>query len=154
MATGLTMTDRDPPLIDDLGLAVLIARLEAATSYEPDYGVTRENFIATAESNAKRRFTREQARRKRIQRATISLETLLDHQIPSAPDDTARVIDFLTVLETLAAIPHPQRSALILTGLLGYTRKEAACALGVDKRAFRHLADSGMAMARRTGFSP
>lgn len=84
--------------------------------------------------------------RNRRRRAALALQRAVgtrpaDHSIPAVEERDA-------VVRALGALTRGQRSALVLTNLLGFTSEEAAKALGVRPSTIRVLAARGRASLR------
>jgi RNA polymerase sigma-70 factor (ECF subfamily) len=86
--------------------------------------------------------------RNRARRASIAARRSLG--IADDGDDLATIEERDEVIRLMRPLTAHQRAALVLTGYLGYSSKEAAKVLGVRASTVRALATKGRATARAT----
>lgn len=87
--------------------------------------------------------------RSRARRAKLGLRRAV--ALASPTDDLAAVEDRDEMVRVMRRLTPHQRAALVLTGYLGYTSKEAASILGIRASTVRALATQGRATARAEG---
>lgn len=85
--------------------------------------------------------------RKRRRRAAMALRRTL--RIAPPPDEFAAVDNRTVIAAALTELTPRQRSALVLTDLLGYPSEEAAAIMNVRPSTVRVLAHQGRATIRR-----
>ena len=85
--------------------------------------------------------------RNRVRRARVAVRKSLS-MLPRA-DDLAAVESRSDLIRTLRELAPRQRAALVLTGYLGYSSKEAARMLGLRASTVRALATQGRTAARK-----
>jgi RNA polymerase sigma-70 factor (ECF subfamily) len=86
--------------------------------------------------------------RNRTRRATLAARRTM--HLASRADDLAVVEDRDEMARAMRGLTPHQRAALVLTGYLGYSSKDAAKLLGVRASTVRALATKGRATARAT----
>jgi RNA polymerase sigma-70 factor (ECF subfamily) len=86
--------------------------------------------------------------RKRRRRAKLAVKRTIG--LTWTDEDLEAVEAREVVVRTLAPLPPPQRAAIVLTNLLGYSSEEAAELLGMSAGAVRTLASRGRAELRKT----
>jgi RNA polymerase sigma factor (sigma-70 family) len=85
--------------------------------------------------------------RKRYRRAVLAIRRSVG--LASARGGFVGADDRQTIRRVLATLPPRQRAALVLTGMVGFTAKEAGDALGVRDSTVRSLSHQGRESFRR-----
>lgn len=143
------MADEAPPLIDDAGIARLLAKLRAIRDHDPNYGLTKTEFILRAQEIAARQFLRERARQRRIARLTVPLETLLPHQLPALPDFVDRAIASIDLKDAIDRLSRHERQVVIQSYALKRPIREIALTLRLTNRAVSAIRRAATAKLRK-----
>jgi RNA polymerase sigma factor (sigma-70 family) len=131
--------DDDTPLIDDIGIARLIAKLRAIRDHDPNYGVTKTEFLARAQEIAVRQALRDQRRLKRQQRLERPIDGMLPSQIPAAPSFVDQLIAAMDLRILLGRLTQDQHQVIILSLVMKRPIPQIAVALGLSVRTVRRL---------------
>jgi RNA polymerase sigma factor (sigma-70 family) len=146
--------DDDPPLIDDIGIAKLLAKLRAIRDHDPDYGLTRTEWIARAQEIAVRQALRDAKRQRQLRRKEIPIDGMLPNQIPAVPSFVDRLISAMDLRAALGRLSQHQSQVLILSRAMRLRDHQIAAALSLSVRTVKRLRDTAIATLRNSGVSP
>lgn len=144
----------DAPLIDDIGIAKLLAKLRAIRDHDPDYGLTRTEFIARAQELAVRQALRDAQRERRLRRKEIPIEGMLPGQLPTNPNFVDQLILAMDVRDALGRLSQHQSQVLILSRAMRLRDHQIAASLGLSIRTVKRLRQTAIATLRKSGVSP
>lgn len=131
--------DDEASLIDDIGIARLIAKLRAIRDHDPNYGVTKTEFLARAQEIAVRQAVRDRRRQRKQQQLEVPLDSLLPSQAPAAPSFVDRLIDHMDLCLAIDRLSRHERQVVIQSFVLKLPIREIAASLGLTQKTTRAL---------------
>lgn len=136
--------DDDPPLIDDIGIAKLLAKLRAIRDHDPDYGLTKTEWIARAQEIAVRQALRDAKRQRQLRRKEIPIDGMLPNQIPAAPSFVDRLISSMDLRAMLGRLSQHQYQVLVLSFVMRMSIPRISAALSLSERTVRRLRSAAL----------
>ena len=129
----------DPPLIDDIGIAKLLAKLRAIRDHDPAYGLSKTEFVDRAQELAVRQAIREAQRQRRQRRLEIPLDGMLPHQVPAVPSFVERLVSAMDLRAALGRLTQHQSQVLVLSFAMRLSIPQISVALSLSQRTVRRL---------------
>lgn len=145
------MVDDDAPLIDDIGIARLLAKLRAIRDHDPAYGLTKSEFVDRAEEIAVRHALREAQRQRRQRRLEVPLDGMLPHQLPALPDFVDRLVDQMDLCIAIDRLSRHERQVVIQSFVLKRSIRDIATHLGLSQKVTRAIRTAAIAKIRLPG---
>lgn len=146
--------DDEAPLIDDIGIARLIAKLRAIRDHDPNYGLTKTEFIARAQEIAVRQALRDAQRQSKLRRKEIPIDGMLPAKIPTNPGFVDRLISAMDLRDALGRLTQHQSQVLILSRAMGLRDHQIAVALGLSVCTIKRIRKAAITTLRNSGVSP